>query len=73
MCLVACRLSNRNLMHLEPYFLQRATSLLEESLSMVDRLLDFIIATTLVSRYCFYVGYDIRGAHMASCKCVGGP
>jgi hypothetical protein len=55
-------------MYLEPYFLSRATSLLDESLAMVDRLLDFIIATTLVSRYCFYVGHDIRGTYMASCE-----
>jgi len=71
MCLVACRLSKHSLTHLEPYFLSQAMELLDESLSMVDRLLDFIIATTLVSRYCFYVGHDIRGAYMASCECAG--
>lgn len=67
MCLLACRLSSLKLMHLEPYFLSRATAFLDESLSMVDRLLDFIIATALVSRYSFYVGQDIRGTYMASC------
>lgn len=35
---------------------------------MVDRLLDFIVATALVSRYSFYVGQDVRGAYMASCE-----
>lgn len=68
MCLLACRLSNRNLRYLEPYFLARATKFLDESLSMVDRLLDFIVATALVGRYSFYVGQDIRGTYMASCE-----
>lgn len=71
MCLSACRLSNRNLEYLEPYFLSHATRLMDVSLSMVDRLLDFIVATALVSRYSFYTGQDIRGTYMASCKRTG--
>lgn len=68
MCLLGCRWSDQGFAALESYFLNAATELLDQALSMVDRLLDFIVATSLISHYSFYVGQDTRGVYLAACE-----
>lgn len=67
--LVACKWSDsQHIRSLEPIFLSCALRLLDECLALVDRLLDFLVATSLISRYSFNVGEDARGTYLASCR-----
>ncbi|KAF8324299.1 uncharacterized protein EI90DRAFT_3130001 [Cantharellus anzutake] len=65
--LIGCKWSDsQNMSDLEPIFLSRSLRHLDESLALVDRLLDFLVATTLISRYSFVVGREARATYMAS-------
>lgn len=60
--------SNSNLEHFQQIFVYRAQRHLDDALAHVDRLLDFLMATTLLGQYNMIKGNVSKGCYLASCK-----
>lgn len=73
---VACHFANdTSLRQFEPVFHERAQRHLDDSLAHVDRLLDFLAATTLLAQYNLFKGNLAKGSYFASCEllCIHCP
>jgi len=58
----------RNVGHFERIFMYRVQRHLDDALAHVDRLLDFLMATTLVAQHNLIKGNVAKGCYLASCK-----
>ena len=66
-CLACHFADDVSLQRLEPTFHDRAQRHLDDSLAHVDRLFDFLAATTLLAQYHLIKGNLAKGSYLASC------